>query len=395
MALHRGSAYELLMQGTVVDEDRLIREGAQALGQGRVAEARANFERLASAGSRSPLVWLLLAIACRHSRDTAAEEAALDRVLALEPQSLRGLIMKADCRANAGVQADAIRFYRAALSVADAGAVPQDTLAEVQRARAALKTLEERAYAKRQELMRARGLPPEGWSPRFSRALEIAAGRRTLYFQQPTVFNYPELPNVQYYDPAEFAWTPAIQAATADVRTELLALIGAEGTDNFRPYIQAQDGSVRLDANKSLVENRDWSALFLCENGRPDEALIERCPKAWEVVQQAPLARIPGWGPTVMFSLLKAGARIAPHTGMFNTRLVCHLPLVVPPGCRFRVGNEIREWREGQLFIFDDTIEHEAWNDSDQDRVVLIFDIWRPELSEQERRELTALLGHQ
>ena len=67
---------------------------------------------------------------------------------------------------------------------------------------------------------------------------------------------------------------------------------------------------------------------------------------------------------------------------MLNTRLICHLPLIVPPGCGFRVGNETREWEEGKLLIFDDTIEHEAWNESDQDRVVLIFDIWRPELSE-------------
>ena len=149
---------------------------------------------------------------------------------------------------------------------------------------------------------------------------------------------------------------------------------------------------VRLDANKGLVENRDWSALFLCENGKPDEALIARCPATWAAVNEAPLARIPGWGPTVMFSLLKAGARIEPHTGMFNTRLVCHLPLLVPEGCTFRVGNEIRPWEEGKLLIFDDTIEHEAWNDSLEDRVVLIFDIWRPELSAQERDELTALL---
>jgi aspartyl/asparaginyl beta-hydroxylase (cupin superfamily) len=92
-----------------------------------------------------------------------------------------------------------------------------------------------------------------------------------------------------------------------------------------------------------------------------------------------------------MFSLLRPGARIAPHTGMFNTRLVCHLPLIVPPGCRFRVGNEVREWEEGKLLIFDDTIEHEAWNDGGEDRVVLIFDIWRPELSERERKEVAAL----
>ena len=68
-------------------------------------------------------------------------------------------------------------------------------------------------------------------------------------------------------------------------------------------------------------------------------------------------------------------------------------PLVVPPACGFRVGNEVREWDEGRLIIFDDTIEHEAWNESDRDRVVLIFDIWRPELSAQERREVAALFS--
>jgi aspartyl/asparaginyl beta-hydroxylase (cupin superfamily) len=107
-------------------------------------------------------------------------------------------------------------------------------------------------------------------------------------------------------------------------------------------------------------------------------------------VQEAPLPRITN-SPTIMFSLLRAGARIAPHTGTHNARLICHLPLIVPPECGFRVGNEVRQWEEGKLLIFDDTIEHEAWNDSAQDRVVLIFDIWRPELSEQERREIAAL----
>ena len=95
--------------------------------------------------------------------------------------------------------------------------------------------------------------------------------------------------------------------------------------------------------------------------------------------------------PTAMFSLLRPGARITPHNGMFNTRLICHLPLIVPPGCGFRVGNEIREWEVGKLIVFDDSIEHEAWNDSDRDRVVLIFDVWRPELSAQERLEVGAL----
>jgi aspartyl/asparaginyl beta-hydroxylase (cupin superfamily) len=377
-----------------VDQDRLIREGAQALSHGRTAEARTCFERAVAADAANPLAWLLLAIACRQARDPVAEEAALDRLLALDPRSLRGLIMKGDCRAHASAQAEAIGFYRAALGIADAAGIPPDDVEEVERARVALRELEDRAHAKREALMTRRGLPPDGWSPRFAQALDIASGRRRLYVQRPTVFTYPELPHVQYYDPSAFAWAPAVEAATAAAREELQALLSAEGLAGFRPYIQAKDGAVRLDANKALVENKDWSALFLSENGGRDERLVAGCPKAWEAVQHAPLVDIAGWGPTVMFSLLKAGARIAPHTGMFNTRLVCHLPLIVPPGCFFRVGNEVREWREGKLFIFDDTIEHEAWNDSSEDRVVLIFDIWRPELSGQERRELTALFAN-
>jgi len=66
------------------------------------------------------------------------------------------------------------------------------------------------------------------------------------------------------------------------------------------------------------------------------------------------------------------------------------LPLIVPGNCQFRVGGEIREWREGEAFAFDDTIEHEAWNDSDRPRVVLIFDVWNPYLTKSERELLRA-----
>lgn len=373
-------------------EQALLQQGLTALQQGRAGEARARLEQLTGAGSANPLSWLLLAIACRAAQDLDAEEAAVDRLLQFDPRSIRGLIMKADCRAAAGDQGAARQYFRTALGLAETTAVPSDAVGEVEHARQALSELEEEFHAKRGRMMTRRGFPPESWSPRFRHALELAAGKRRQYFQRPTVFTYPELPQIQYYDPADFDWSARVEAQTATVRAELVEVL-KQGTDNFRPYIQASDGDVRLDANKALVENRDWSALFLCENGRPDEALIERCPRTWEAVNQAPLAKIPGFGPTVMFSLLKAGARIEPHTGMFNTRLVCHLPLIVPPRCTFRVGNDVREWKEGKLFVFDDTIEHEAWNDSSEDRVVLIFDIWRPELSEQERRELTALLS--
>ena len=86
-----------------------------------------------------------------------------------------------------------------------------------------------------------------------------------------------------------------------------------------------------------------------------------------------------------MFSILKPGAVIPPHTGVTNIRAVVHLPLVVPPGCGFRVGAETREWREGVAWAFDDTIEHEAWNRSSSPRAILIVDAWNPYLTEEEK----------
>ncbi len=85
------------------------------------------------------------------------------------------------------------------------------------------------------------------------------------------------------------------------------------------------------------------------------------------------------------FSILDAKTRIPPHTGVANTRLIVHVPLIVPPGCGFRVGVVQRGWEVGKAFVFDDTMEHEAWNDSDLPRAVLILDIWNPRLSEAER----------
>jgi aspartate beta-hydroxylase len=117
-----------------------------------------------------------------------------------------------------------------------------------------------------------------------------------------------------------------------------------------------------------------------------------RCPITLKALQQVPLCAVQGRTPTALFSLLRPGTHIPPHHGFLNTRLICHLPLVVPPECALRVGNETRAWREGELVIFDDTMEHEAWNRSSQLRVVLLFDIWRPELSEAERSLVAEML---
>ena len=100
----------------------------------------------------------------------------------------------------------------------------------------------------------------------------------------------------------------------------------------------------------------------------------------------------PGYAPTVLFSILSPKTHIPPHSSVTNARLVVHLPLIAPENCRFRVGNETRDWHYGKAWVFDDTIEHEAWNDSDHLRVIMMIDIWNPYLTAAERDLVSVLL---
>jgi aspartyl/asparaginyl beta-hydroxylase (cupin superfamily) len=123
------------------------------------------------------------------------------------------------------------------------------------------------------------------------------------------------------------------------------------------------------------------------------EANARHCPAAMELLGRLPQPGIAGSAPNAMFSLLAPNTQIPPHVGVSNARLVCHLPLIVPEGCWFRVGAETRYWKPGEAFVFDDTIEHEAMNPSDELRVVFIFDVWHPDLSEVEREAVAALIA--
>jgi aspartyl/asparaginyl beta-hydroxylase (cupin superfamily) len=106
-----------------------------------------------------------------------------------------------------------------------------------------------------------------------------------------------------------------------------------------------------------------------------------------------PMIDIPNFGPTVLFSVLEPHTHIPAHSSVTNARLVVHLPVIVPGNCRFRVGNETRDWEEGKAWVFDDTIDHEAWNDSDGKRVIVMIDIWNPMLTPAERDLVSGLLN--
>jgi aspartyl/asparaginyl beta-hydroxylase (cupin superfamily) len=371
------------------EAEAILRSGWASLQSGDAGAARAEFERLVEAKLVNAQVWLLLAQACRAEGDSAAEEAALDGLLAGDPRSLRGLILKGDCRNRAGDTRAATSFYKAAIQVAAAhGELPADLAAEVTRARELLDRAD-RDY--REHLLSAlaeRGLGEGRRGPRFQESLDIMFGEKSIYLQQPTGYYFPRLPQIQFYERSDFPWLAEVEATVDEMRGEIIALLKEDGA--FTPYLAGTSERPQTNAH-GLVDNPDWSTFYLWENGGPVEANAARCPRTMAALAGVPLPHISTRAPAIFFSRLRPGARIPPHHGMLNARLICHVPLIVPEGCGFRVGNETRRWEVGKALIFDDTIEHEAWNDSEEDRLILIFDIWRPELSDEERAAVTAM----
>jgi aspartyl/asparaginyl beta-hydroxylase (cupin superfamily) len=226
---------------------------------------------------------------------------------------------------------------------------------------------------------------------RITAARDHVLGLRQIYANICHGMHYPFLPADEYFDREHFPWLTELEAQTDVIRTEVIELL-ASPDPGLSPYVTMPPGTPR-NVWSDLNNDTAWSALHLWRDGERIEGACAKAPRTAAIVEKLPLADIPGKAPTVFFSILQAGKHIPPHTGVTNTRAIIHLPLVVPPGCEFRVGGETRPWREGEAFAFDDTIEHEAWNPSDQDRAVLILDCWNPHLSKHERTMIRRLFA--
>ena len=363
--------------------------GIEALRQGDARKARESFERIVAAGEADASAYLGLAYACAGLKDHPAARAAVDRALALEPRNLRALIMKADHLAAAGDARAASSFYRAAVNTAPpADQLPADLRNELERAQAMCGRYAAQFEAFLRQRLAARGLADGRVTGRFRDSLDILTGAKKIYFQDPRQYFFPGLPQIQFYERSDFAWLDGVEAATADIRAELTEILKQESA--FRPYVEGNPNLPQTDA-QGMLNNPEWSAFYLWKNGAIVRENAARCPKTLSALADAPLARVPGRSPSILFSLLRPGARIPPHTGEVNTRLICHLPLIVPDRCSFRVGNDTRALVEGRAWVFDDTIEHEAWNGSERTRVILLFEIWRPELTAAERALVSAM----
>jgi aspartate beta-hydroxylase len=378
------------MNTPIEDGQALARAAADALRRGDPRSARDLFLRAAQAGQADVAVFIGLAYSCRALDDWAGMTASVDRVLALDPRNLRALVMKGDALERGGDPRAAAAHYRAALrSSPPLDKLPPDLAQEMRRAQQASEQFTRRYETHMRTWLEQKGIAAEAQAgTRFGQSLDILLGRQRVYVQEPRFFYYPQLPQKQFYDRADFPWLDALEAATPAIRAEVQELLRDAAA--FEPYVRKDPAGPSSDP-RVMAGNPAWSAFRLWQNGELNAANAARCPQTLAALAQAPLTRLPGRSPTVLFCQLKPGTLIPPRNGLTNTRLIVHLPVLVPGRCRLRVGGDVRELQEGRAWVFDDSIEHEAINESDGTRVVLAFDIERPEISADEHRSIATL----
>lgn len=360
-------------------------------GRGDIAGAERILEQVVATGGTHVDTWLKLGALRRARGNIDGAMEAVGQALALDPLHFMALMSRARLLELTGQGQEAARFYVRAMAQLPEGETPPPHLrGMVEHAARVSDAYRETVTADWAALLGdVDGLTTDE-RRRADRFTTNALRRTRVYHSEPTHYHYPGLIEREFHDRAAFPWLATLEAATDIIRDDFLAL-QADQQGRSEPYIQySADLPVRQWA--ALNHSMDWTALHLLRSGTAVPENAERCPRTMALLAAIEQPHIDRRSPNAMFSVLKPRTRIPPHTGVANTRLVCHVPLIVPDGCWFRVGAETRTWQPGTAFVFDDTIEHEAANDSDHPRVVLILDLWHPGLSPAERTAVTRLM---
>lgn len=377
---------------TLAPEDTMAHAGLGrwAHSRGDLAGAAHHLTRAALASSGNPRPWLDVALVEEQRGQVAAQEEALYRALKEDPQDLLALLMRGALFERTARMAQATDAYIAATMVAP----PMERLSPElqgpvahamdvrQRHEGRLASFVDQALEPALKAMAGEDLA------RFRLSVDLLLGRKKRYESKPLRYTVPGLAPVEFFDRKLFPWLQAMEAGTELIRNEMLAVLRSD--HGITPYLEYNEDQP-LEQWAELNRNLRWSAYHLWKGGQPVAEHVAQCPQTARLLEATPRPVQPGRTPVAMFSLLKPRTAIPPHVGASNARLVCHLPLVVPKGCHFRVGNSTREWEVGRAWVFDDTIEHEAQNNSDELRAILIWDTWHPALLPHERELVSAL----
>jgi aspartate beta-hydroxylase len=200
--------------------------------------------------------------------------------------------------------------------------------------------------------------------------------------QRPTFLFFPDLPTAPYLPRDVFPWLAGFEAQFPAIRAELDTLLAGDAPARERVFTSTAVEEQNLRGSRGAPS---WTGHYFYRHGERRDAGHAAAPRTGAALDRLPLCHVRDHGPEVLFSVFTPGTELLPHCGVTNTRVVAHLPLVIPPDAALRVGGETHAWEEGRVVVFDDTYEHEAWNRSARQRVVLIFDLWNPWLTDAER----------
>lgn len=365
----------------------LIAQADKAMARGDVRQAASLLEVAAQRG-RDSTTLLRLATVRRSLGDLPGALDAANAAVELSPRNFLMCLLLGSLRETTGALHAAQRAYRAACAHAPLDLSFQPAMQQqLARAKLRVAALDEWQQRLLEWDASDAALP---LTPQEERRLR---GLRTNIIENmdrervtPPAFVIPGIKAKRYFDPATFPGIAELEQATHAIRDEFLSL-AEQNRDAFSSRLSGLHTTERDKARAGA-----WSMIPLIRNGRVVEEFASRCPHTMRLAQRLDQPKLSLISPSLYFSVLEPNSGIAPHTGITNARLIAHLPLIVPPNCGFRVGGEQRSWEVGKALVFDDMTVHEAWNDSDRIRVVLIADLWRPELSAAERGVVTELM---
>ncbi len=391
-------AYASVLDGAPEDIEAL---NIVALGSLRTGDPKRALELLEKAAAAAPddsATQHHLGTVYETVGDAVRAEAAHARAVRLEPSFFRARMSWAACLEEALKFEDAVIQYKRALDDAqsqgrwlDPATTPPALRPLVEHAVLAVRKGRRAAFDALLAPLRAKY--GHDSMTRMDRCLRIYFDEEPPVYpdprQRPTFLLFPDLPTSAYIDLGQFDWIDALQASTSAIRAELERLLPSP-TGSERVF---ESEALEAENLRGIDATPTWNGYYFFRHGiRRDENCL-KSPATTRALEALPLPMIREHGPEVMFSVFTPGTYLKPHRGVTNTRVVGHLPLIVPEECALNVGGEIHEWREGRVVVFDDTYEHEAWNRSRSTRVVLIFDLWNPYLSEAERAAVTDVVA--
>jgi len=354
----------------------------------------------ASAVSATATAQLQQAHASLRSGQLGAAASTLRVLLRAQPGSTFGWMVLGDTLDRAGLKRDATRaranafrhgrsagYFRNMATTPEAWRpVIQGLIADVNR------QLYDTVTQGLQRVIATHGATP---MRRVAHAMNVYLGRVQdrpySPHQAPKFLFFPGLEEGPFHDPDLHPWSARLVAGYDSIRAEALAVLGdGSALESFLTFQPGQSTQGYLGGDGAQPA---WDAFFFYRHGRRYDANHARCPFTSALLEDIERCEIEGQAPEICFSVLQPGTRIMPHYGVTNTRLVYHLPLLVPDDCALHVsGGGEHAWRERAPVLFDDTFQHEAWNRSALPRIVLLMDCWNPHLRPEKRRAMRVLV---